>query len=83
MAESKYTIDPLRPSSLDGIRAEYPEMAAKAAKGDQEAISWIIGADELLSGAERARRPAPRHYGNPPRPTLDDFDKPGVIWGNA
>jgi hypothetical protein len=61
---------------IAGVLDEYPEMAAKAAQGDQLDASWIIGADQLLSMTERNRRPRPKHYGKSARPTLDDFDRP-------
>jgi len=68
---------------IAGVLDEYPEMAAKAAQGDQNAAAWIIGADQLLSMTERNRRPQPKNFTKPPRPTLDDLDEPGVVWGNA
>jgi len=48
-----------------------------------EGASWLICPDELLSMSKRNGRPQPKRYGPVSRPTLDDFDKPSVIWGNA
>jgi hypothetical protein len=67
----------------DYMRAQYAELIPWTAKGDADAIEWINHADVLFAYRESNRRPAPKNNRKPPCPTLDDFDKPGVIWGNA
>ena len=77
-------------SFLEFLEIKRVEFKAAACAGDRDAaqkleilvriLDSVAKSRETLAAAEH--KPAPKHYGKARR-TLDDFDKPGMEWGNA
>jgi len=72
-------------------RKHHPFLPEKAGDGCLASLDWVQMVDSLSEEQlhamceehERSLRPKLKRYGRLPLPTLEDFDKPGVTWGNA
>jgi hypothetical protein len=65
----------------DSLLRQYPEWKAMADSGALDAMSWLEGADRLLQRIDEIKHG--KSGKKRKSPTLAEFDKPGVVWGNA
>ncbi len=72
-------------------REQLPFLPEKTGEGCIASLNWVemvdALSDEQLNALreehERSVRPQPKNFSKAPRPTLDDLDEPGAVWGNA
>jgi hypothetical protein len=84
-------IEELARGAEENRRKNHPFLPEKAGDGCLASLDWIQMVDSLSEEQlnamreehERSLRPKPAQYGALRVPTLDDFDKLGVTWGNA